>query len=299
MHIPEYMLNGNICPVTAVISAGSIGVATYMAIKTKNKPDILRFVVVTSFIFLLQMLNFPVSQGTSGHFLGTTLAIFSLGIPFGIIVMSLIIAIQAIVFADGGILVLGANIFNMALVGAIPSILTYKFIVDKERSLLIVLSSYISIILAAFSCSVMLVINNFSNALGIFYSMISVHALIGLGEILITMVVLKMIGFVYLGKSAKSLKFFIVFSILIVLLILTPFASELPDGLEWVAEKYSILKDKEPLFVSPMPDYSLPFIQNKILSTIFSALMGIFITGFFSFFVGRIFGSKKLFYKNR
>ena len=278
MHIPENLLNGTICPVTAGISIAGVGIATYFSIKSREKPDTLKFGIVTALIFLLQMLNFPISGGTSGHFLGTSFAVFTLGIPFGIISMSIILTIQALVFSDGGLTVLGANILNMALIGALPSALMYKYTASEnrlKRSLFTISSSWLSVVIASVSCSFLLSLVYPTNARGIFYSMIITHSIIGIIEAIITLLATPVLNLIYKRKNSNFSKITSISSIFVILLLLTPFASKLPDGLEWVVERYKLFKESEPLFVGPLSDYTLPVIQNDYLSTIISGIAGI------------------------
>jgi len=118
MHIPQNLLNGSICPITATLSVLCLTGAAWAAYRSGKKPDALRFAAVSAFIFAAQMMNFPISGGTSGHLLGGVLASALLGAPFGILALALVVAVQAVVFADGGLNVLGANVFNMAILGA-------------------------------------------------------------------------------------------------------------------------------------------------------------------------------------
>ena len=118
MHIPNSMLQGHVCPVTAGVSILGIAIAAFKAISSKNKPAAARFGAIAALIFAGQMMNFPIQSGTSGHLLGGVLASALLGIPFGVLAMALVVTIQCIVFSDGGFSVLGANILNMALIGA-------------------------------------------------------------------------------------------------------------------------------------------------------------------------------------
>ncbi len=117
MHIPSSMIEGAICPVTAGVSIVAISAAAYFAYKSKNKPSVKYFAAITGLIFILQMLNYPIGGGISGHVLGAVLAVALLGMPFGILSMSLIIAIQAFFFGDGGISIMGANILNKISIG--------------------------------------------------------------------------------------------------------------------------------------------------------------------------------------
>ncbi len=277
MHIPEYLLHGTICPVTAAISIGGLSIATYFSIKSKEKPTISKFGVVTALIFLLQMLNFPISGGTSGHFLGTSFAIFTLGIPFGIISISIILTIQALVFSDGGLTVLGANILNMAMIGAIPTVLAYILVNSGnklKKNLAIFSSAWLSLVFASASCSVLLSLMYPENTIKIFYSMVVTHSIIGVGEAIFTLLLTPLFNMIEKTKTGLS-KIISISSIFVILLLLTPFASKLPDGLDWVVEKYQLFKESEPLFVAPLPDYSVAGIQNEYLSTAISGLLGI------------------------
>ena len=115
MHIPDMMLQGAICPATAAIASIGLAGTAYAAYKTSIKPAASLFAGVTALIFAAQMVNFPILTGTSGHLLGATLAVALLGSAFGIMAMSLVVIVQCLIFADGGISVLGANLLNMAL----------------------------------------------------------------------------------------------------------------------------------------------------------------------------------------
>ena len=89
--------------------------------------------VMGAFVFAAQMINFPVGVGTSGHLLGGALLAQTLGPSAAAVTMTAILAIQALVFQDGGVLALGANVFNMALVGVLAGYLPYRLGVDRRR----------------------------------------------------------------------------------------------------------------------------------------------------------------------
>jgi len=135
MHIPNHMLQGHICPVTTVVSAMGIFIAANLAARSKEKPSASRFAAVTSFIFAAQMMNFPIQNGTSGHLLGGILAVSLLGTSFGVMSIAIVVTIQCLVFSDGGFTVLGANVFNMALIGAgLAGILKTNLVKDLKKS---------------------------------------------------------------------------------------------------------------------------------------------------------------------
>ena len=161
MHIPDSMLQGAICPVTAVVSSFGIATAAYAARRTQTPPA--RFAGVTSLIFAGQMMNFPIMEGTSGHLLGGVLAASLLGTPLGVLSMALVVVIQSLLFSDGGITVLGANLFNMALVGAGVGGLLRAALAAGWRSpagvlLATAVAAWASIVLASFAVSVELAV---------------------------------------------------------------------------------------------------------------------------------------------
>ena len=114
MHIPDSMLQGAVCPVTAAVSVAGVLAAAWLVMKAEHKPTAGRFAAVVALIFAGQMMNFPIMDGTSGHLLGGVLAAAVLGTPLGVLAIALVVTIQSLVFSDGGVNVLGANMFNGA-----------------------------------------------------------------------------------------------------------------------------------------------------------------------------------------
>ena len=115
MHIPSSMLNGAICPVTVGVGIAGGMTALYFARKAEEKPSAAKFATVTAMIFALQMLNFPVQNGTSGHLLGGMLAVALLGVPFAALSIAIVLGVQAVFFGDGGVfgpVVLGVSAFQ-------------------------------------------------------------------------------------------------------------------------------------------------------------------------------------------
>ncbi|MBU1864433.1 MAG: energy-coupling factor ABC transporter permease, partial [Candidatus Omnitrophica bacterium] len=262
MHVPNSMVQGAICPVTAAISAVGVAVATYYAVKAENKPTAARFGAITALIFAGQMMNFPIQHGTSGHLLGGVLAAALLGTPFGILAMALVVAIQCLVFSDGGFSVLGANILNMALIGAglggfIRTRLLNNSLSPQSFKGMITLSSiaWLSIMMAALTCSIELAVSGtiaFSKVAG---AMLGTHALIGIGEGVITVAACFLFATAPTSTSKRWFAAAPLMASVVIATMLSPFASGFPDGLEWVAGKYQFLHDAAPSFVSPLPDY--------------------------------------------
>ncbi|MCX8094753.1 MAG: energy-coupling factor ABC transporter permease [Caldisericia bacterium] len=159
--------------------------------------------VLGAFVFAAQMLNFPILNGTSGHFVGGALLGIVLGPFAGLITMSSILIIQSILFADGGILALGANIFNMGIMGTFLGYYLYRFLLKILRNNFIIssfLTGFLVVIFGAITCSFQLAISNTVPInLGL-PAMTGIHTLIGIPEGVITSLILN-----FLYKTKKDL----------------------------------------------------------------------------------------------
>lgn len=284
MHIPNDMLQGNICPVTSIISAAGLLIAGYHAAKIKDKPSASRFGAVSALIFAGQMINFPITSGTSGHLLGGVLAVKLLGVPFAILSVALVVAIQCLTFADGGLAVLGANIFNMSLIGAGLMGLLYSNRLQQNNpssfssNIELLFISAISVVAASFAVSLELAISGTISFYNVIASMVGTHALIGIGEGLIT--IAACLAF-KTEKTTFSDKKSVVAPLAtagVTALVLSPFASGSPDGLLFIAEKYRFFHESAPTFAAPFSDYLIPGISNTAISTGLSGFIGVIIT---------------------
>ena len=280
MHIPDSMLQGNVCPVTAVVSAAGIAVAAYCARHSRTSAS--RFAAVTALLFAGQMMNFPIMNGTSGHLLGGVMAATLLGTPLGVLSVALVVVIQSLVFADGGVTVLGANLFNMAIIGAGVGGLLRSALAARWRStagsiMATAVAAWVSIVLAALAVSIELAVDGQIAFSRVVAAMVGTHALIGLGEAAITVAVCVWLGAPAAAESPRGKAIIPLTAAAIIALVLSPLASGFPDGLEWVAEKYGFDCEMLPLFVSPLPDYSVPHISSEWLSIGLSGLIGVIV----------------------
>jgi cobalt/nickel transport system permease protein len=286
MHIPQNLLDGSICPVTAVASGLCLAGAALAAYRSAKKPHPLRFAAVSAFIFAVQMMNFPISGGTSGHLLGGVLASAVLGVPFGVLALALVVTIQALVFADGGLTVLGANIFNMAVLGAGLGGLLRLELLEKlpggESRVWIAtgLASWVSVMLAALACGLELALAGVLPLTQVVPAMLGVHTPIGVGEALVTCAALALFDRPATAGAASTSRSFAApaLAALLIALCLSPFASPLPDGLEAVMTYYQILHEAAPLFVTPLADYQVAGIASEALSTGLAGSIGVVLT---------------------
>jgi cobalt/nickel transport system permease protein len=293
VHIPDAMLQGTICPVTATISALGVMGASYVALKSPHKPTATQFGTVSALIFAGQMMNFPIANGTSGHLLGGVLASALMGYPFGILALTLVITIQSLVFADGGLSVLGTNILNMALIGAGLGGIIHATLIKKSTStsfnyLLLGIAAWISVLLAAIAISFELAISGTIAFTEVIPAMLSTHMLIGWGEALIT------VGCFWLlvgNKKVVSNNWNIITPLMasmVIVLMFSPFASGLPDGLEWVAAQYQLLHQSAPTFVAPLANYIVPGVNSEIFATGIAGLIGALITFGMAWIIGNL-----------
>ena len=286
MHIPQNLLDGSLCPVTAVVSGLCLAGAALAAYRSAEKPHALRFAAVSAFLFAAQMMNFPISGGTSGHLLGGVLASALLGVPFGVLALALVVAIQALAFADGGLTVLGANVLNMAVLGAGLGGLLRLGLLKKLPAggtrvwIATGLASWTAVMLAALACAVELALAGVLPLERILPAMLGVHALIGVGEALITCAALALLGQpTTVGTVPTSRRFAAPALVaLLIALCLSPFASPLPDGLEAVMAQYQVLHEAAPLFVTPLADYQVAGVASEGLSTALAGLIGVVLT---------------------
>ena len=199
MHIPDGFLTNAINLTTAGISGLTLALALKKAKQELSEKEIPLVGVTAAFIFAAQMINFPVAGGTSGHFLGAALASILLGPWLSFIIMSLVLVLQCLGFADGGLTALGSNIVNMGLIGGIGSYLMFRFFQflfpKNSRGFLLAsaLAAWFSVVLASLACALELGLSGTSPFSLVIPSMMGFHALIGIGEALITTAILSAI----------------------------------------------------------------------------------------------------------
>lgn len=198
MHIPDGFLSVSVWAPAWLFSAGGLALCirkTKEVLKDKMVP---LMGVVSAFIFAAQMLNFPIIGGTSGHLLGGVLAAVLLGPWAGAIVIACVLTIQCLIFQDGGLTALGANIFNMSFVGTFIGYYIYRLISRTIRGVKgiitgVAAAAWLSVIAASSVCAVELALSGTSPLNVALPAMAGVHTLIGIGEAIISSLV---IGFV-------------------------------------------------------------------------------------------------------
>jgi cobalt/nickel transport system permease protein len=199
MHIPDGFLDTTTVATTCAVSAVAVASAARMANSKISEKQVSLMGVTAAFIFAAQMLNFPVIGGTSGHLIGAALAAILLGPWAGVLIMTCVLIVQCLVFQDGGLLALGANVLNMGVIAPFAGYYIYRgvsgFLGGDRRSMLVggFIAAWGSVLLAAAACAVELWLSGTSPWHIALPAMAGWHVLIGVGEGLITAAALSLV----------------------------------------------------------------------------------------------------------
>jgi len=198
MHIPDGFLTANTWMPAWVISIGGLWYCLRRVSRVLRDKMVPLMGVMAAFIFAAQMLNFPVASGTSGHLLGGALAAVLLGPYAGAIVIAVVLIVQCLLFQDGGLTALGANIFNMSFIGSMGGYVIYNLIrktINKNKGVVIgtAIAAWLSVVLASAACAFELAASGVSPLRIVFSAMVLVHMLIGIGEALISVTVVSFV----------------------------------------------------------------------------------------------------------
>jgi cobalt/nickel transport system permease protein len=285
LHIPDGFLSLAISLIFWAITIVLLTVAVRRTSNELGERQIPLMGVMAAFIFAAQMINFPVAGGTSGHLLGGALAAMVLGPWPAMLVMASVIGVQGLLLQDGGLLVMGANIFNMGLLTALIGYGIYRGALGRSRGVRLAtagVAAWLSVMAGALATSLQLWLSGTTSLAVVVPAMLGVHALIGVGEALITVAALAFImqtrpdlletqasdargglGWVVGGTIAT-----------LIVLLLSPLASADPDGLERVAENLGFLDRGLGAPYQLLPDYTIPFLGETPLSTIVAGVIG-------------------------
>jgi cobalt/nickel transport system permease protein len=306
MHAPDGFLNAGTAATTGVISAGAIGVSLRQMRSTLGDKQVPLAGVTAAFIFAAQMFNFPVAAGTTGHLLGGALAAILLGPATGAVVVTVVVVVQALAFADGGLTALGYNVLNMALVPAFGGygmfVLLRRVLPPNATGVVVAtgLAAGLSVPLSAMAFSIEWLFGAAAPVPfdTVFVAMVGVHLLIGIGEgVLSAMAVGAVLAarpdLVYgardltraqaAERSRVGLRAFVIGGVLVALVfatVVSQFAAPDPDGLERVAtdQGFADSAQDHALATSPFADYATQGLDNETVSLAVAGIMGVVIT---------------------
>jgi cobalt/nickel transport system permease protein len=308
MHLPDGFLDAKTALLSTGAAAAGVGLALRQVRRTLEPRQMPMLGLAAAFVFAAQMLNFPVAGGTSGHLVGGVLTAILLGPAAAVLVMTCVLIVQCLVFNDGGLLALGANVFNMAIVNACGGYLVFRLLkgvmrMQKNRATVFAaaFAGWFGTVLASITCAGQLALSDQSPWSAAFPAMALVHIVIGVGEGLatglITMGVLRarpelvagMGGMGGMGIIKQRLAGtgggvcghgggFLGYGLLIALglvVFVAPFACPWPDGLEAVAKSLGFANQSAPpLIKGPVSEYRLPFISSMAAATAVAGVIG-------------------------
>lgn len=284
LHIPDGFLSLPIALFCWLAAIVLLAIAARQTRGVLGERQIPLMGVMAAFIFAAQMINFPVAGGTSGHLLGGVLAAIALGPWAGMLVMASVIGVQGLLFQDGGLVVMGANILNMGLLTALLGYGLYRGVSGQRRGVRLAVAgvaAWLSVIAGALATSLELWLSGTSALRIVVPTMLGVHVLIGIGEALITIAALAFImqvrpDLLEVESETRGGPGWVVAGLVLALVVvlLSPLASADPDGLERVAIDVGFIRQGAQAPYEILPDYTIPLLGETALSTILAGAIG-------------------------
>ncbi len=284
MHIPDGFLA---TPVWITLGVAGVPAVGYMARRAQGEVDESRaplLGVMGAFVFAAQMINFPVGVGTTGHLVGGALLSFTLGPAAAVVVMTAILAIQALVFQDGGVLALGANVFNMAIAGVLAGYLPYHYWGSgRRRSAAIFLGGVLSVLVGALLALSQLLLSGVRMPLAVLWVSLGLFCVNAILEGSITLAVMSSLERINPGwlrqpvRAARPAAGLLVVASVFLAAVGVLFASANPDGLEALAEKLGIAEQARNLWETPLTGYEVQFLRSSWLRKAGAGLAGLLV----------------------
>ncbi|MFP3853070.1 MAG: energy-coupling factor ABC transporter permease [Anaerolineales bacterium] len=306
MHLPDGFLSPAVALVGWIIASVILFRSLRLSQAELGERQVPLMGILAAFIFAAQAVNFPVVAGTSGHLIGGTLAAVLLGPWAASLVMTSVIVLQALLFQDGGLLVMGWNILTMGILSTFVGYGVYRLIrrtLKGNRQGMIVGSftgAWLSVVAGAMVTAVILALSGtFPLNLGL-PAMSGLHALIGVGEGAITVATLVFLeavrpNLVPSGKAApgdtSAAWIAAAAGAVLVAVLLSPWASSAPDGLETVAEMGGFALRAQEAWFEILPDYTVPWLGNPVLTTLVAVGLGTIVMAGIGFALGRVMSS--------
>lgn len=292
MHIPDGFLS---IPVWATMDAVALPSIALLARRAQREFDhhkIPLMGVMGAFIFAAQTINFPVGNGTSGHLVGGALLSFTLGPAAAAIVMTAILTIQALVFQDGGVLALGANVFNMAIAGVVAGYLPYLLLRRSKAGIFV--GGMFSVLASASLALVELVRSGVPMPRPVLWTSIALFTASAAVEGAITLAVVQALERIQPGilKNSKVAPRRRTMAVVGASAAVAGFgfliASPLPDGIWSLAGKTGLASRAMNLISAPLADYKLHGVSSPLLTKSLAGLIGLLIAWLLCIGVGRV-----------
>lgn len=305
MHIPDGFIDGKTAVATAALAVTGVGFALRQVRRELPPRKVPLLGLAAAFLFAAQMLNFPVAAGTSGHLIGGVLVAALLGTSAAVVVVTTVLIVQCFLFADGGVSALGANMFNMAILAVAGGSGIYRLLTgwlpgSRGQVTAIAFAGWFSTVLASISCAGQLALSGTVAWSASFTAMAGVHMFIGIGEGLISALVLlsiqrtrpDLIGNGAKPNGAAGWGECAGFGLLVALglaVFVAPFACSWPDGLEFVAGKLGFEHQAvQPVLPAPVPDYEMPGVKWSAGATALAGAAGSLVVFGLALLLGRL-----------
>jgi cobalt/nickel transport system permease protein len=288
MHVPDGFLSAPVAVACGVLAAAAVGAACLRGRASRGPRGLALLGVTAAFVFAAQLLNFPVAGGTSGHLVGGVLAAVLLGPADAVVVMAAVLVLQCLVFGDGGLFALGANVLNMAVVHPLLGFAVYRGVAGRAgagsaRGLAAAaFGAWVATVVAATACAGELALSRVASPGLLLGSMTAVHLVVGLGEGLITALVLASVArlrpeLLDRAVPARAASFVVpgLAAALGMALFVSPFACAWPDGLERVVARVGIEPAQAHVaLTTPLQGYALPGLGGSAAATSVAAAIG-------------------------
>jgi cobalt/nickel transport system permease protein len=294
VHIPDGFLSTPVWAALDAAAAPIVGYAVRVAQRGFDDSRVPLLGVMGAFVFAAQMINFPVGVGTSGHLVGGALLACTLGPAAASVVMSAILTIQALVFQDGGLLALGANVINMAIVGVLAGYLPYHLWGrGRRRRTAIFAGGALSVVISALMALAELLISGVrmpASVLGVSLALFVVSALIEGAITMTVMGALEAIQPNFVRQPAAGGRYALVAAGLAAVLLAAGgvvFASTAPDGIEQLARQTGISGHARTLISTPFKDYEASWLGSGWPAQAGAGLVGLALVGGVCVLIGR------------
>lgn len=306
VHAPDGFLDAGTALATGALSAGAVGAALRHSRAQLRDKQVPLAGLSAAFVFAAQMLNFPVAAGTSGHLLGGALAAILLGPSLGAVVVTVVVVVQALAFADGGLTALGYNVLNMAVVTSFGGYAVFRgvrrLLADNATGVIAAtgIAAGLSVALSAMAFGIEWLFGATAPVPfdTVFAAMVGVHLLIGIGEAVISAMVVSAVLAVRpdLVSGARDLdraaiadrpaigtRGVVIAGAVVAILLATvasQFAVPAPDGLQRVALDHGFAAQEQAhaLGAGLFAGYATDGITHQALSLAVAGLTGAAIT---------------------
>jgi cobalt/nickel transport system permease protein len=297
MHIPDNFLSTPVWATLDVVAIPAFGIIARHASRQMEDARIPLLGVMGAFVFAAQMINFPVGLGTSAHLVGGALLAYALGPAFAVITLTAILATQAFVFQDGGVLALGANVFNMAIAGVLVASVFYQLWGrGRGRSAAIFLGAFFSVMVSGVLALGELLVSKVPMSRELVLGSIGLFTLNALAEGAITLAVIQAIERLNPGwvqkPEASNRKIVAALGAFALLLVGVGFllASTAPDGLERIGILTGMASKST--FHAPLADYQLPFWSSNWGRRAVAGIAGLGVIFGLCAFAGKVLGGR-------